>query len=82
MEKIKNFINKIINIKCKSEEDEHVILTCNKCGRQFGKFDTGFNIACFMGYGSKYDGEMLDLNMCCDCMDKFIDSCKLSPILQ
>ena len=33
------------------------------------------------GYGSKYDEEEIELHICCDCMDKIIDQCKITPIV-
>lgn len=33
------------------------------------------------GYGSKYDEEEIELHICCDCMDKLIDRCVISPIV-
>ena len=32
------------------------------------------------GYGSKYDDETIELDLCCDCLDWFIDICMISPI--
>lgn len=57
---------------------------CNKCGKPFDIFDRqeDFSIYRHIGYGSKYDGDKLELDICCNCMDKFIDSCKISPIIE
>ena len=36
------------------------------------------------GYGSEYDGEVIDLDVCCECFDKMLDKlvsqCKINPI--
>lgn len=55
---------------------------CNKCGREFDIFDkkAGFSLHKKIGYGSRYDGDTLELDMCCDCMDGLIESCAISPI--
>lgn len=55
---------------------------CNKCGREFDLWDMqeDFSIQRSLGYGTKYDGDDLFLNLCCDCMEELIDSCKISPI--
>lgn len=61
---------------------EHI---CNKCGKKFNVFDEqqnfGFNY--FVGYGSKYDGSRIELDLCCKCFDEVVDSiaaqCKFSP---
>ena len=38
------------------------------------------------GYGTKFDGDSIDLDICCDCfdklMDKFIPMCKINPITE
>lgn len=37
-----------------------------------------------IGYGSKHDGDIIDLDICCDCFDVLIDKlakqCKINPI--
>lgn len=57
-------------------------LICNKCGKVFDIWDiqSGFFIYKHLGYGTKYDGEYLNLDICCNCMEKIIDSCIISPI--
>lgn len=54
---------------------------CNICGREFDVFDSqeNFSINKCLGYGTKHDGDYLNLNICCECMDKIIDNCKISP---
>lgn len=56
--------------------------TCNMCGKEFDMWDEqeDFSIYREIGYGSKYDMESLELDLCCECMDKIIDSCKISPV--
>lgn len=60
---------------------------CNVCEKQFDMNDEclSFGIHRKIGYGSKYDGDDMDLDLCCDCADKFIDEmikkCKISPII-
>ena len=56
---------------------------CNMCGREFNLFDEQerFGIhSPYIGYGSKYDECSLELDLCCDCMDKIIDACEISPV--
>ena len=58
-------------------------IICNKCGKEFDIYDEqeNFSIHSYqIGYGSKYDGSGLQLDLCCECMDELIDSCKISPI--
>lgn len=57
---------------------------CNICGKAFDDFDSIGNnkIHKKMSYGSKYDGDYVAIDICCECMDKLIDSCKISPIEQ
>ena len=40
----------------------------------------GFSIRTRCGYGTKYDGDEIELDLCCDCMEKLIDECKISPV--
>jgi len=35
-----------------------------------------------LGYGSRYDEDYLDIDLCCECMDKIIDECLISPITE
>lgn len=56
---------------------------CNRCGKKFNLWDTqeDFSIYRRLGYGTKYDGSTLELDLCCECMDNIIDDCKISPIV-
>lgn len=56
---------------------------CNVCGKGFDIFDTqeDFSIHRMLGYGTKYDGDRLDLKICCSCMEKIIDMCKETPVV-
>ena len=51
-------------------------ITCNKCGKK------NFSVYRRLGYGTKYDGDDLELDLCCDCMEKLIDECIISPIVE
>ena len=55
---------------------------CNKCGKEFDIWDKQhhFHIYREFGYGTKFDGDELQLNLCCSCMEEIIDSCTISPI--
>lgn len=55
---------------------------CNFCGKELDFWDEqeDFSIHTQIGYGSKYDGDYISFQICCDCMDKFIDNCAVSPI--
>lgn len=55
---------------------------CNKCGRQLCKNDelNGFHYSGRFKYGSKFDGEEFDIDLCTDCIDEFMDSCSLNPV--
>lgn len=57
--------------------------TCNVCGKTFDLWDELGDFGCKteLGYGSKYDGMKLELDICCECMDKLIDNCKISPLI-
>lgn len=59
---------------------------CNLCGKEFDVWDEqqDFVISKDIGYGSKFDGSHMRLDMCCDCfdilMDAVIQKCVISPI--
>lgn len=55
---------------------------CNGCGKELDFWDEqqDFSIHKQIGYGSFYDGDYIDLQVCCDCMDRIIEKCAVSPI--
>lgn len=60
---------------------------CNVCGKTVEQvFENQMLISIHerIGYGSKHDGSILDLDICSDCFDKLIDSftekCAINPI--
>lgn len=57
-------------------------IICNKCGKQFDFWDTqeNFDIHTVCGYGSKFDGEEIELDLCCSCFDKLVEECAISPL--
>ena len=60
---------------------------CNICGKELDDLDRqaflSFNRV--MTYGSKHDGECIQLDLCCNCFDNLLDKllpmCKHSPIV-
>ena len=71
---------KIKKIEAKS------VKRCTVCGKKFDMWDEQENF-CFhhrVGYGSKYDGRDLNINMCCKCfdglMDELVPRCKTNPL--
>ena len=54
---------------------------CNKCGRQieYGDRFPGLSYEDKIGYGSKYDGCRIELDLCTDCLDWLIDVCVIDP---
>lgn len=57
-------------------------IICNVCGKEFDVWDkqASFSIHKRCGYGTKYDGETITLDICCECMERLVDSCMISPI--
>lgn len=55
---------------------------CNLCGKELDIFDTqeNFTIHKRIGYGSVHDGEQVHLRLCCDCFDRLVDECVVSPV--
>lgn len=58
-------------------------MRCNKCGKEMDIWDRqeNFSINGICGYGTKYDGSKIQLNLCCDCMEELIDACVVSPVI-
>ena len=58
-------------------------MRCNKCGKEMDIWDRqeNFSINGICGYGTKYDGSKIQLNLCCDCMEELIDTCVVSPVI-
>lgn len=56
---------------------------CNKCGKPFDMWDEqeNFHIYRDLGYGTKYDGSKLELDLCCKCLEDLAEQCKISPIV-
>ena len=59
-------------------------IICNKCGKKFDVFDRheGFSLQGRFGFGTKFDGENYELDLCCDCMEKLVEECVVSPIVE
>ena len=62
-------------------------ILCNVCGKpidQICEDQAVISIHNSIGYGSKHDGNEMDLDICCDCFDKLIDGftekCAINPI--
>lgn len=59
---------------------------CNVCGQLFTDLDEKEHIGLHskIGYGSKHDGDIIDLDICCSCFDNLIDKlasrCMINPI--
>lgn len=55
---------------------------CNICGKEFDEYDenNAFYIWSHPQYGSKFDGELVTVDMCVDCFDKLVESCAVNPI--
>mgnify|MGYP000850705870 FL=1 len=57
-------------------------ITCNCCGKEMdeiGKCGV-VTISETLGYGSKYDGAHVEVDICAGCFDKLIDSMRVCPI--
>ena len=57
---------------------------CNKCGKKLDFWDKqeNFSLRGIFGYGTVFDGEKYKLNLCCDCMEKLVKKCAISPIIE
>lgn len=57
---------------------------CNRCGKVMNRFDLQqeFYYHRELGYGSEHDGDMIELDLCCECIDRIVDTCLISPIVK
>ena len=48
---------------------------CTYCGNAFNEWDEQENNSFrkLVGYGSKYDLSVVEVKLCCNCFDRFID---------
>ena len=56
-------------------EDKMKISKCDICGKVLDEFDLQENFGLHynnIGYGSKFDGEKINIDMCCGCFDKMM----------
>lgn len=63
------------------------VTKCNVCGKTVKQvYEDQMLISIYdrIGYGSKHDGSILDVDICCDCFDMLIDDftekCTINPI--
>lgn len=84
-------INKLIEVGKLVKIDEgtyEAIRKCTMCGKEFDYWDRVENHYIYydFGYGSKYDKDELEADLCCDCYDKVVDfiksKSKINPIIQ
>lgn len=49
---------------------------CNVCGKDLSIYDEacGFYFDKRIGYGSKHDGDMVRIQLCCKCFDELLDT--------
>lgn len=57
---------------------------CNICGKDMDFWDRQqrFDMEVDVGYGSVHDGESVELHICCDCFDKLLARCVVSPVVK
>lgn len=51
-------------------------INCDMCGKEFDEFDKQEMFCIYqseIGYGSKFDGDNIDIDLCCCCFDKLMD---------
>lgn len=55
---------------------------CNLCGKQFDRFDraSGLKYVQQLGFGSAFDGSVLVLRLCVDCLDDLASECVINPL--
>lgn len=57
---------------------------CNVCGGILDECDLYCDFRInkeSIGYGSEFDGDAVDMRLCCDCFDAMIEACAVWPII-
>ena len=69
-----------MRVKVKVKGKEH----CNLCGKELDFWDGTNNISInkYLGYGSLHDGSIINMRLCCDCIDRLVDACAISPVVK
>ena len=63
-----------------------IIKQCNMCGKEFDEMDDqeNFGFHYRAGYGSEFDDDNINLDLCCKCFDELmryiIPKCKYNPV--
>ena len=65
---------------CGAEMDN--ALKCSLCGEPMNIWDSANDFAIHkkIGFGSEFDGQVLDIKLCNMCMDKIIRACQINPL--
>ena len=68
-------------VKNKPQKKEETVF-CNMCGKPLDFWDVqeDFSLHRHLGYGTKFDGSRLSIQLCCDCMERVIEQCNISPV--
>lgn len=50
------------------------MIRCNMCGKEFNTYDhnEAFGFDYLIGYGSRFDGESVRADFCCECFDRIL----------
>ena len=58
-------------------------ILCNCCGKKLDSLDACgvVSISRVLGYGSRYDGAYVEIDICPSCFDRFMDSMAIPPVL-
>lgn len=61
---------------------------CNMCGKEFDEWDVQeqFGFHYHVGFGSRFDEQIIDCDLCCSCFDKMMEeyilpNCKINTII-
>lgn len=57
-------------------DSQNDALICSMCSNKLDEFDLqeNFSFKRYIGYGSKYDLNIFEARLCCDCFDKILDT--------
>lgn len=64
------------------------VIKCNCCGKAINnqRHPYGLGVHKKIGYGSKFDGQEIEIDLCCNCLDKLLNlmikKFKYNPLLE
>lgn len=69
-----------IDIQVTKKQLDRVV--CNRCGRELEKYEDHLSVSKKWGYGTGFDGETHNFDLCEECYKKIAADFKISPLAE